>query len=407
MAVWKQNLIVLWFGQFLVNAGMTMIVPFLPLYLQDLGITDPAANSTWSGLIFAANFVTSFLAQPIWGRLSDRYGHKVMILRSGIGMTIVMTLMGFATSPWQLLLLRLLNGTVAGFNPASLALMASIASKNKMGTIMGIMQSGIIAGTILGPFFGGLAAGWIGFRPLFWITGLMLFIATILAMMIVKEHFDREEARGQRSPSVFEGFKELRSIPQIPALFAVTFMIQFSMLSLMPVLPLFIQNLHGPHMVEFYAGLVGVVTGISNFIFSPLLGRLADRIGGSERILFLSLIGSVLVMIPHAWAPNVATLLSLRFLLGICMGGMTPAVNALIRRYTPDGMESRAYSFNTSYMALGNMAGPILGGLLSAWMGLEAVFFLGALMLACNAWWVWRTLVRKRRERAPGQSSMG
>lgn len=407
MAVWKQNLIVLWFGQFLVNAGMTMIVPFLPLYLQDLGITDPAANSTWSGLIFAANFVTSFLAQPIWGRLSDRYGHKVMILRSGIGMTIVMTLMGFATSPWQLLLLRLLNGTVAGFNPASLALMASIAPKNKMGTIMGIMQSGIIAGTILGPFFGGLAAGLIGFRPLFWITGLMLFIATILAMMIVKEHFDREEARGQRSPSVFEGFKELRSIPQIPALFAVTFMIQFSMLSLMPVLPLFIQNLHGPHMVEFYAGLVGVVTGISNFIFSPLLGRLADRIGGSERILFLSLIGSVLVMIPHAWAPNVATLLSLRFLLGICMGGMTPAVNALIRRYTPDGMESRAYSFNTSYMALGNMAGPILGGLLSAWMGLEAVFFLGALMLACNAWWVWRTLVRKRRESAPGQSSMG
>ena len=151
MAVWKQNLIVLWLGLFLVNAGMTMIVPFLPLYLQDLGITDPAANTTWSGLIFAANFITSFFVQPIWGRLSDRYGHKVMILRSGIGMAIVMTMMGFATSPWQLLLLRLLNGTVAGFNPASLALMASIAPKHKMGTVMGLMQSGIIGGTILGP----------------------------------------------------------------------------------------------------------------------------------------------------------------------------------------------------------------------------------------------------------------
>jgi len=404
MAVWKQNLIVLWLGLFLVNAGMTMIVPFLPLYLQDLGITDPAANTTWSGLIFAANFITSFFVQPIWGRLSDRYGHKVMILRSGIGMAIVMTMMGFATSPWQLLLLRLLNGTVAGFNPASLALMASIAPKHKMGTVMGLMQSGIIGGTILGPFLGGLAAGWVGFRPLFWMTGLMLCIATILAMMIVKEYFDREEARAQPSPSVFEGFRELRAIPQLPSLFAVTFLIQFSMLSLMPVLPLYIQQLHGPHMVEFYAGLVGVVTGISNFIFSPLLGRLADRVGGSERILYLSLVGAALVMIPQAWAPNVATLLFLRFLLGICMGGMTPAVNALIRRYTPDGMESRAYSFNTSYMALGSMIGPVLGGLLSAWMGLEAVFFLGGLMLAGNAWWVWRSLVRTGGERASTRS---
>ncbi len=154
MEQWKVNLIVLWFGQFLVMAGMTMIVPFLSLYLQnDLGLQDEHQIGTWAGLIFAGNFVTSFLFQPLWGKLSDRYGRKVMLLRSGFGMAIVMTMMGFATAPWHLLVLRMVNGTISGFNPASISLVSSTAPKEKMGFVMGTLQSGAIAGTILGPFF--------------------------------------------------------------------------------------------------------------------------------------------------------------------------------------------------------------------------------------------------------------
>src|SRR6476660_7826592 len=115
MVRWKVNLMVLWLGQFLVMGGMTMIMPFMPLYLQELGMKNPHEIATWAGIIFAGNFVTSFLFQPFWGGLADRYGRRVMLLRSGFGMAIVISLMGFAGNAWQLLLLRMLNGTISGF----------------------------------------------------------------------------------------------------------------------------------------------------------------------------------------------------------------------------------------------------------------------------------------------------
>lgn len=123
MQRWKINLYILMVGNFLVMAGMTMIMPFLSLYLQqDLGLTDEHEIGVWAGIIFAANFVASFLFQPLWGKLAEKYGRKMMLLRSGFGMSIVMLLMGFATAPWHLLILRMLNGVISGFMPAAVSL---------------------------------------------------------------------------------------------------------------------------------------------------------------------------------------------------------------------------------------------------------------------------------------------
>lgn len=376
----------------MVMSGMTMIVPFLPLYIQEMGITNNDSAAIWAGVIFAGNFLTAFIFQPFWGKMADRYGRKMMILRSGFGMAIVMVLMGQAVSVWQLLLLRLLNGTISGFIPAAIALVSANTPKDRIGMAMGIIQSGSVAGTILGPFIGGILAEWIGFRPIFLVTGILVFFATLLAMLLVRESFDREEAMSQQTASVYEGLKELWQIRQLPSLFGVTFMIQFALLSTMPLLPLYIQELHGPERAAFYAGLVGAITGSSNMIASPLLGRLSDRIGGAERILLYSLIGSVVVTGLQAFVPTVGWLLVLRFLQGICMGGLLPSVNSLVRKYTPDGMESRAYSFNSSFLSLGNMIGPIIGGVLSVWIGIEGIFLMGAAMMLVNVWWTHRSL---------------
>ncbi|UUZ80026.1 MFS transporter [Paenibacillus sp. P26] len=305
MAGWRINLLVLWFGNFLVMAGMTMIVPFLPLYIQEMGLHDPNRLATWAGIIFAGNFVTSFLFQPIWGGLADRYGRKVMLLRSGFGMAVVMTLMGLAQTPWHLFLLRMLNGVISGFVPASVSLMSAGTPKDKMGVAMGTLQSGSVAGSILGPLFGGVLAEWIGFRPIFFITGGLLFAASLLAAFLVKEKFDTAMAKKQQTMSIFSGFKELSTTKEPPALYSVTFVIQFAILSSMPLIPLFVQRLHGGgEMLAFYAGLVGSVTGFSNMIASPLLGRVGDRLG-SQRVLAISLIGAALAFIPQAMVHNI------------------------------------------------------------------------------------------------------
>ncbi|GAB6988607.1 multidrug efflux MFS transporter [Paenibacillus pini] len=401
MKPWKVNLIVLWIGQFLVNAGMTMITPFLSLYLaKDLGVQGEHQIGMWAGMIFAANFLTSFIFQPLWGKLSDRYGRKIMLLRSGFGMAIVIVLMGFARNPWELLLLRLLNGTISGFNPASISLISSTTPKDRMGFAMGIMQSGSVAGTILGPLIGGILADIIGFRPIFYIIGVLIFIASLLALFLVKENFNRAEAAQAPQISVLAGFKELAHIPQLLALFTVTFLLQFALMSPMSLLPLYVEKLQGTAVnIAFWAGMVSAVTGLSNMITSPILGKFSDKVG-AHRILTYALIGAGLMLIPQAFVQNVWQLIIIRFTMGIFMGGLLPSVNALIRSYTPDGMESRAFGFNTSTMSLGNMLGALVGGFLSGFIGIEGLFIISGSLLLINMVWV-RVKLYSRKNASP------
>lgn len=392
MPRWKTNLIVLWFGQFMATSGMSMIIPFLPLYIQELGITDPHEVAIWTSVIFAGNFLTSFLFQPLWGKLGDRYGRKIMILRSGFGMSIVVALMGFATNTWQLLFLRLLNGTISGYIPASTSLVSTNTPREHIGFAMGMMQSGAVAGTILGPFIGGVLANFVPFQTIFFITGSLLFIASLLALFLVREKFDKKKAAKKPNISVLQGFNDLRKIPQIPALFSVTFIIQFSLLSIMPLMAIFIQDMHGDvQWLALYVGLVVSITGFSNMIASPILGKLSDRIG-SEKILLISLLGAAIVSFPQAFVQNVWQLLVLRFFMGIFIGGLLPSVNSLLRKFIPEGMESRAYGFNTSALALGNMLGPLTGGFISGFITIPGLFIMSGVLLFLNMIWVRKTL---------------
>lgn len=389
MSRWKVVLGILWFGSFLVMAGMTMIMPFLPLYLQELGIEDEHEVAVWAGAIFASTFITSFLFQPLWAQLADRHGRKIMLLRSGFGMAVIMILMGLSQSAWQLLALRIVNGMVAGFNPAATALISSIAPKERMGFALGTLQSGGVAGSIIGPLIGGIMADLFGFRPIFFITGSLIILASILVLLFVEERFDRRAAAAKPQMSIFQSFAELSKIRQLPALFTVTFILQFAFLSAMPVIPLFIQHIsEDASRIALYSGLVGSITGLSNIIASPVLGRLADRID-PHKILWVSLIGAALSFIPQATADSIFQLLAARFLLGLCLGGIVPTVNALISRYTPDGMQSRAFGFNTSSFSLGSMIGPAVGGVMSGWVGLSGVFYLSAILMFVNGIWVY------------------
>lgn len=374
-----------------------MVIPFLPIYIQELGVTEEDKISLWSGVIFASTFVTSFIMHPIWGQLSDRVGRKIMVIRSGLGMAIVIILMGFATNVWHLFILRVLYGTVAGFIPASTALASANTPKERAGFAMGTLQSGAVAGTILGPLIGGLLAGWVGFRPIFFVTGFLALVATLLVLFIVKEDFDKKKAAQQPKISILESWKQIREIRHLPALFAVTFMIQFSIIGSMPQIPLFIQQMHvAPEWLAFYAGLVSAITGISNMIASPILGRVGDRIG-SQSILAICLLGAAICYIPQAFVMNVWQLLIVRFISGCFIGGLIPSVNALIRQYTPDGMEGRAYSFNSSSFALGNMLGPVFGGLIAGYLGIRPIFIISAILLFINFIWIKKQFTIKRQ----------
>lgn len=398
MSRWQLNLSVLVVGQFLVMAGMTMIVPFMPFYLQELGMTDPYQIAKWAGFIFAANFLSAFLFQPLWGSLADRYGSKIMLLRSGFGMALVMGLMGLATNAWQLLILRFVNGIVAGFNPAATSFISNHTPQERMGFAMGIFQSGGVAGLILGPLLGGVLAEWIGYRYIFYVTGSLMFLAACLTWWLVKENKMTRSAKSVEKHSFFQSLKEMTHNQQLLVLFSVTFAIQFCILFTMPVMPLLVTELHGTGAgLAFYTGLVSSITAFSNMLASPWLGRWADRIG-AERILLFCLLGAGLMLIPHFWVENITQLFVIRFLFGVFIGGLLPMVNSLIGRHAPLGGKSMMYGFNSSALSLGNMLGPIIGGAVYGLFTIREMFLLVAGLMLVNAGWVYTRLGKRARK---------
>lgn len=400
MQQWRKNLIIMWFGQFIVMAGMSLIMPFLPLYIeQDMGISDVKQAGIWAGLIFGANFLTASIASPIWGKLADRHGRKLMVLRSGFGMAIVTILTGLSTSVYHLLALRLLNGIISGFIPAGIALVATNSPKERIGYSLGILQSGAVAGSIMGPFIGGLLAEFIGYRQIFNITGVMILLAAFLVLFLVKENFTPEAK--PVNTSMLTDIRSIFSINPMPSLFSTAFMIQISLLSITPVFPLFIKQLHpSGEYISFIAGTIVAITGFSNMLSSPLLGKMGDRYG-SEKVLLYTMLGISLFILPQAFVMNIWQLAVLRFLQGLCLGGLLPSVNALIRQFSPEGMESRVYGLNNSAVSLGNMTGPIIGGFIGGFVGIKEVFLFSGIMFLLNTVWVRYSVqkaIRLRRE---------
>ncbi|GEC93460.1 MFS transporter [Brevibacillus brevis] len=396
MEIWRRNLYVLCGSLFFVMVAMSMIMPFLPLYIQqDFGIEDPHQVTAWAGIIFGANFLTAGLVSPIWGNLADKHGRKIMILRSGFFMSITMALTGFAGSLWQLLALRLLNGLVGGIIPASTALVASSVPKERIGWATGLLQSFITAGTIMGPLFGGVLAEKIGFRMIFVITGSVLLLATLVITFTVKENFVPPEKK-ERS-SLREDFQMIFSSKELPALFFVTVMIQFALFSIIPVLPIYISQLVGSEgaKVALWAGIVQACMGVANVFASPQLGRLGDRFG-SQKVLLFSLLAAAIIFIPQGLVHTVWQLVALRFLLGLSLGGLLPSVNALLRRATPVHMVSRVYGYNNSFVSIGSMLGPMIGGFLAGYVSISGVFYMTSAFLFINAGWVYYSFFRNK-----------
>ncbi|WP_054950235.1 MFS transporter [Numidum massiliense] len=397
MDSWRRNVWILAVAQFLVMAGVTMVIPFLPLYLRDLGVTDPDKVQIWAGFIFGINFFSAFLVSPIWGTLADKYGRKLMVIRSGIGMSITIVLMGLATSPVHLLLLRFVNGLISGFMPAAIALTATNTPKHRVGYALGILQAGGVSGSIMGPLFGGLLAEWIGFRAIFTITGFVILAATMVVLFKVTELHKPDPSKVKRASVRADAALILHNKSLVP-LFTVAFLIQFAMMGPSPLMSLFVLELGAPGgYVVFFAGLVTAVTGLANIMAAPQLGKLGDKYG-SQYVLMAALIGAGLFSIPHAFVSSVWELLIWRFMLGLFIGGLLPALNSLISRHAPEGKESAAYGYSNSAVALGNMLGPITGGYVANWIGIEGLFLVTAALLLINSVWFRFSFVSFKRK---------
>ncbi|MEN4540223.1 multidrug efflux MFS transporter [Pantoea agglomerans] len=355
---WKINLISVWFGCFFTGLAISQIIPFLPLYLEQLGVTGGESLSLWSGLTFSITFVVSAVVAPLWGSLADRKGRKLMLLRALMGLT-------------------------SGYIPNAMALVAAQVPRERSGWALSCVSTGQIGGVILGPMLGGLLADWVGLRTVFIVTAALLMVSFLVTLFLIKETGYTPVSKKEKL-SGREVFRSLDNPKLMLCLFFTTMVIQMCNGSVNPILTLFVRELAPTaENIAFLSGVIAALPGVSALLAAPRLGRLGDRIG-TQRILLATMVISLLLFIAMSFVTSTTQLGVLRFLLGFADGAMMPAVQTLLVRHSRDNITGRIFGYNQSFMYLGNVAGPLLGAAVSAVAGFRWVFFATAVVVLIN-----------------------
>lgn len=379
---WQRNLVVLWFGTFMTGIGSSLIAPFISLYISTLGNYSKTELNIWSGLVFSSTFIVLAFVSPLWGRLADQKGRKLMLLRASLGMAVVISLMAFVTAAWQLLILRMLLGAFSGFISNSMALMASSAPKEKSGSVLSLLTTGSVAGTLIGPIVGGILVNFTGYRRVFSVTGIIMFLVFFLALFFVRETFKPIEKKDMLSAS--EVWKVIAHPSVIWGMFFATLITQMTNQSINPVLSLYVQELmHGQGNITFMAGIVAAAPGIVTLIAAPFLGRLGDQVG-QRKILGFGLIFSFIVFSVTATTTNIWFLIVMRLLVGISDAAILPSVQAILAKESPQAVTGRIFSYNQSAQSIGAFAGPLLGSAIAGFIDYRYVFVGSAILVVFN-----------------------
>ena len=370
--LYKRNLLVLWFGNFTTGVGISLVTPFLPLYIDTLGVFTLSELSFWSGVIIAAPFLMQIFVSPLWGRLADRKGRKLMLLRASLGMAIFMLASGFASNVWVLLALRVSYGLFSGYISNAVALIAVQVPRENSGKALGTLNTANVGGILIGPIFGGIVASMVGFAHVFFITGALLCVSFLLTLLFVKEDFIPLE-KGQQG-SVREVFAALESPRIIVSMFLATLIFMLTTSSINPILSLFVRDIlpQGGN-VEFWSGIIAAAPGVTMLFAAPLWGALADRVG-DHKVLMAGLGVSAALFLPMVFVISVWQIVVLRLLLGISNAAMMPGIQAMLTRNSPREVTSRVFSFNQSAQAVGMVVGPLVGAAIGGLVEFRYVF---------------------------------
>lgn len=369
---------ILWVGVLLCSSSYTMSVPFLPLFLFDLGVKEDSVNM-WAGIVHSSAFLVGAFMAPFWGSIADKYGKRKMVIRAGLSLAVIYALFAFVRSPVELIVVRMLHGFVGGFVPASMSVVASVAPKEKMGWSLGMMQAGTMTGGIMGPLFGGALSALFGQRMSFIIAAVIIFAATIAVIVWVK---DGKPSPVRNNSRIRDDLRT--AFVNRPLLYMLLLLLTFqlSLNMIQPLLTLHIANLRGSvDGAALTSGFVLALIGIAGIVASPVWGK----VGGSRgytNILTLCLIGAGLVVSTQFFISNLWLFTVVQFVFGLFVAGIAPTVNTLVVQSTPEEFRGRSFGLTTSANQFGAMIGPLIGGGLGIFLNIHWIFVATGTILA-------------------------
>lgn len=376
--------------QAVIQAQNQLANPFFPQYLEQNGVHPISSVEYWAGAILAVTPLSSAVFAPIWGGVGDRIGRKKMVLRSSIATSLAFILMGFCTTPWQMLGLRAIAGVFSGFSTSAMSLVASQVPVSRLGFALGWLATGQITGTLIGPLLGGFLADHLpSYRDVFYYAGTATMLIAVVSVLNVREELRKSDLPGSKKASMLEQMREIVKHPDLAPMFVVILLAQICAIGVAPVLPIFVRGLVGDSPWQTtITGAALAVTGVAGLLSAPFLGRRSDEIG-HRRVLLLSLAGTALFTLPQMFAREIFVFVGLRFGVGIFLGGILPSANAMIGRIAKPESRGQVYGFTSTAQFLGRAVGPLLGASVAAAFGIPAVFAVIGTLMAANLLWVW------------------
>lgn len=377
---WRRNMYVCLFGSFTNVTAMTLLLPFLPIYVEQLGVHGHAAIVEWSGIAYGVSFLGAGAVAPLWGKMADLYGRKLILMRASLAMAVCMSLIGVAQDIWHLVALRLLAGLLGGYASGAVVLVATQTPKHRSGWALGMLSTGTLAGTLLGPLIGGVLPGLIGLRGTFFLAGGTIFVAFLATCLFI--HEERVPPGMRRiTRGAWSMIPDRR--PVIAMLTAATLLMLANM-SIEPIITVYVGELAPDSDVVFTAGLVMAASAIGSIFAAPRLGRLADRIG-HWNLISGCLFACGVLLVPQALIDRSWQLIGLRFLMGISLAGLLPAINATIRHSVPQTAAGTILGYSTSAQYAGQVLGPLAGGFVGGHWGMRTVFLATAVIMFAGA----------------------
>lgn len=378
---WRGILLAVCVAQATAIVGFDFTLPFIPLYLQhDLGVHGLGQTAIWAGLIGFGPAIPATIFGPLWGRLADRFGYRAMLIRAMFCSSIMLTLMGLTPSPTILLVLRMVQGALTGTTFAAQALVAAAVPEKETARSMGLLQMSIFVGATFGPVGGGAVAQLLSYRASFVAAGILIALATLVVVRYVREPARRgvqRETEDKDRPSILT----VLAIPAFAAALVLTLATQVAATSLLPVIPLYVQDLlHGGRNAASYTGWLLAASGVAAAIGSYAAGRLHRRVG-LQPLLYTSIALSSLLLIPQALVETFLSFLLLRCAGAFAFGALLSLVSTWAATSSPRNAKGTAFGLIGAASSMGFGTGPLLGGALAAALGIRAVFVISGAML--------------------------
>lgn len=370
---WKRTLLILSVCQFIAMSGMSALVPFLPLFIRELGITETNQTAIWTGLVFAGPFVTSFLVQPLWGVLGDRSGRKLMAVRALFGLALAQLLIYFVPDVYWLMGIRLLQGTLSGFNVAAMSLITSIAPKEKQGYSISMLQSASNGGVVVGPIIGGVLSAIFGFRGVFLIVGIIITILGFVVIFFVEE--SKNEKTTEKELKVRDNLRVLVNNKILLGTAGIILLTSLGIASVRPIFVLFIESFErsGSFTLAVQAGALYSILGIFSTLGSVYFSKLLDKVS-LRRILGLASLGTGIMYCLHPFIINIYWLIPVRIVLGLSYGIIIPVLFTKISKLSGERNKGGLLALATSSQTLGVIIGSVISGKLVTLMGVRYPF---------------------------------